>query len=104
MSDVRTATDANGRKYTLREITPGQFMDVLEAAGKSSQNGGYLRYAMTVCAVADIDGVPVPMPSNQNQLRANAERIGNDGMAAIFAALYPSQKEDDSSILESAKN
>jgi hypothetical protein len=89
MSDQKVATDTNGRKYTLRELTPGSFMDLLEAAGGASQNAGYLRYAMAVASVIDIDGVPVPMPQDRRQLRALGDKIGNDGMIAIFNVLFP---------------
>lgn len=84
MADPRTTTDpVTGRKFTLRILTPGQMLDLLEAAGKNSINQGWVQYAMTVCSVAEIDGVPEPMPTSIKEIKALGDKLGNSGIVAL---------------------
>lgn len=85
-----TATDARGRKIALRVLDPGDTLDLLEAAGPASGNEGYMRYAMVINSVSAIDDVPLPLPSNRSQLKANAKTLGNDGFAAAAMVLFGS--------------
>jgi hypothetical protein len=91
--DPMVVTDGRGRTIRLREMNPGDMMDLLEAAGPASTNQGYLQYATAVITVAEIDGVPVPKPRNQDQLRAAAVRLGNDGLVAVTRHLYPGAEQ-----------
>ncbi|AQS87910.1 hypothetical protein AA101099_1525 [Neoasaia chiangmaiensis NBRC 101099] len=77
---------AAGRRLTLREIDPGDMLDLIEAAG-SAMNGAsasaWLSYAQMVCSVTAIDGVPVQMPASKAEVKELARRIGNDGVAVL---------------------
>ena len=88
MSDTFTVTDPSGRKIDGRVMNPGDMMDVLSALGERSSNPGLVQYAAVVCSVASIDGVPVPVPTNYQQMRAFGAKLGNDGFAAVAAHLF----------------
>lgn len=101
-----TATDGT-RKFTLRVLDPADTLDLLEAAGDASSNAGWVRYAMAVCSVAEIDGVPVPMPANKDAIRAQGRRLGNVGFAAIAKVLFGSADTESAptgDATETAKN
>lgn len=111
MAWPKIAIDSNGRHYTLKEITPGAMMDLLEAAGTASINSGYVRYSTAIVSVTAIDDVPVAAPTDKIQLRALGERIGNAGVIAIFDVLFGEDraegaKEDvkPDADMETAKN
>ncbi|GAJ29196.1 hypothetical protein [Acidomonas methanolica] len=82
---VEVVTSA-GRRLAVREIDPGDMLDLIEAAG-SAMNGAsassWLAYAEMVCSVTAIDGVPVQMPLSKDEVKALARRIGTDGIAAL---------------------
>lgn len=97
----------DGRKFSLREADPGDMLDLIEAAGSAASSGAWMRYALMVCSVSAIDGKPVLMPHTKDAVRDLARRIGNEGMVAISAALYPDADADapaENSELETAKN
>jgi hypothetical protein len=87
-ADKLTVTDAGGRKLTLRALDPADMLDLLEAAGDASVNQGYIRYAMVVCSVEQIDNLPIPAPSSKDQIKALGRRLGNTGFSAAAKALF----------------
>ena len=101
---TETVTDKAGRKIGLRDLDPGDMLDLLEAAGTSSTNEGYMRYAMVIASLSSIDDVPVPAARTKEQMRGNAKKLGNDGFAAVAEALFgkTSPTADDSAA--AAKN
>ena len=94
-------TDAKGRKIVVNPLDPADMLDLLEAAGDASANSGYIRYAMVVCSVSMIDGLPIPRPSKKADIRALAKRLENDGFAAVASALFG---KDEADTVETAKN
>lgn len=100
MMPVEVVT-ASGRKLSLREIDPGDMLDLIEAAG-SAMNGAsassWLSYAQMVCSVTAIDGVPVQMPASKEEVKDLARRIGNEGVTA----LHPYFDADQDDAVESA--
>jgi hypothetical protein len=108
MSDndqLTEVTDSKGRKYKLRELDPADALDVLEAAGELSSNLGWVQYATSLCSVAEIEGIPVPMPRNKNAIRDLGRRVGNSGLVAITRALYGDiAKNKVETEVETAKN
>jgi hypothetical protein len=95
---------ASGVRLGLREIDPGDMLDLIEAAG-SAMNGAsasvWLSYAQMVCSVTAIDGVPVPMPVSKDEVKALARRIGNEGVAVLHP-LFEEAGPDETEVL--AKN
>jgi hypothetical protein len=86
---TQEVTDSTGRKFVLRELSPGDMLDLLEAAEGASSNGGWVRYASVCASVDSIDGVPMPRPRSKAQVRQMAEKIGNAGLVAIMGLMYP---------------
>jgi hypothetical protein len=82
MSEV--ITDAKGRKFTTRKINVLDQVKLLRAIGaEQSSNQPYVEIVMMVASVADIDGTPCPIPTNERQIDAAIARIGDEGFAAF---------------------
>lgn len=79
-------TTSEGRRLALREVDPGDMLDLIEAAG-SAMNGAsasaWLSYAQMICSVTAIDSVPVQMPASKSEVKELARRIGNAGVAVL---------------------
>lgn len=96
-------TDTQGRRLELRKLTALEKLRLFKAAGPHlAQNQPWLGMAVLACSVAAIDDVPVPMPANESLIEALVQRLGDDGIAAIAAALAPPPDTADSTA--NAKN
>lgn len=112
MSLPSEITTSDGVKLSLKELDPGDMLDLIEAAGSAmggQSSGAWLGYAQMICSVNAIDGVPVHMPSTKGEVKELARRIGNLGIVALQPVFYGSisQKEGASSAAdekEAAKN
>ncbi len=90
----RTVTDANGRVLTIRSPTTLDRLRLFKAVGSNlSVNERYLGVAMLAFVVSAIDGVPLPQPTNEYQIEAAISRLGDAAIAAIGAALVPTDTE-----------
>jgi hypothetical protein len=105
MDDV-TVTDAKGHKLTVHEMDPADKLDLFEAAAKNNGNGNWLGMALLACSVTAIDGQPIPMPKNPEQVKALARRLGNAGIDAVSVALSEpvATPADVNATIETAKN
>ena len=96
---------APGRTLSLRELDPGDMLDLIEAAG-SAMNGqaasAWLGYAQMIATVSEIDDVPVPFPGSKAEVKNLARRIGNAGIVALQKAIMP--EEGQGTELDAAKN
>lgn len=93
MSLPSEITLPDGRKLGLKEIDPGDMLDLIEAAGSvmsGAAAGAWLGYAQMVATVTSIDGVPVQFPVTKDEVKDLARKIGNDGIVAVKKLL-----EDD---------
>lgn len=81
-------TDAKGRKLTLRRLTVRDQAKMLRAIGsvnpQQAQNQPYVQLVECAFMVADIDGVPQPLPSTEAQIDAAFDRLGDEGAAAVM--------------------
>jgi len=95
--------DSQGRKLELRRLTALDKLRLFKAAGPHlAHNQPWLGMAVLACSVAAIDDVPVPMPGTETSIEALVARLGDDGIAAIAAALAPDVSVADSTA--NAKN
>jgi hypothetical protein len=93
--EFRDVTDATGRVLTVRRQTTLDRLRLFKAVGPAlAYNDRYLGLAGLAFSVTAIDGVPVPQPTNDAQIEAAIDRIGDAGMAAIGAALNPEEPAD----------
>ena len=77
-------TDARGRKITMRKINVLDQVKLLRAIGPTqSSNQPYVQIVMMVASVADIDGVPLVMPTTEQHIDALIRRIGDEGFAVL---------------------
>lgn len=82
---AETITDAKGRKLTLRKLTVLDQVRLLRAVGgDQARNQPYVEIVTMSASVAEIDGVPVPPPTNERQIDALVSKIGDDGFAALM--------------------
>lgn len=88
MTDLLEVVDADGRKIKLRVMDPADMLDLSEAAGELSTNAGWMQRAMVAASLVEIDGVPVPMPSTKEEVRALSRKIGNVGFVAAARVLF----------------
>jgi hypothetical protein len=83
-----SVTDRLGRHLTLRRMTSLDKLRLFKAAGPVlAQNQPWLGMAMLACSVAEIDNVPVPAPTNEQQIESMVARLGDLGIAAVAEAL-----------------
>jgi hypothetical protein len=83
-----TVTDRQGRRLTLRRMTSLDKLRLFKAAGPTlAHNQPWLGMAMLACSVAEIDNVPVPPPTNEQQIELIVARLGDFGIAAVAEAL-----------------
>jgi hypothetical protein len=95
-------TDARGRRLSLRRLTALDKLRLFKAAGPVlAQNQPWLGMAVLACSVWAIDDVPVPAPASEAHIEALVNRLGDDGIAAIGAALDRTMAPVD---VEFAKN
>lgn len=82
------ATDADGRTLLLRRMNALDRLRLFKAAGPVlSQNQYWLGMASLACSVVAIDGVPIPAPTNEQQIEGVVLRLGDAGIAAVAAAM-----------------
>jgi hypothetical protein len=83
-----TVTDTSGRRLALRRLTALDKLRLFKAAGPAlAQNQLWLGMAVLAASVSMIDDVPVPAPANEAQIEAMVSRLGDEGIAAVAAAL-----------------
>ena len=83
MTDV--ITDAKGRKLTTRKLNVLDQVKLLRAIGPDqARNQPYVDIVTMSASVADIDGIPLVIPTNERQIDAAIGRIGDEGFAALM--------------------
>jgi hypothetical protein len=89
--------DATGRRLRVQKPNVLDRLRLFKAVGPdAAQNEPYLGLALTACAVKFIDDVPVPHPSNEQQIENLILRLGDAGMHAagtVVAVRGPSDAE-----------
>jgi hypothetical protein len=78
-------TDAKGRKYRIRKLNVLGQVKLLRAIGaEQARNEPYVQIVMMAAGVADIDGIPCPLITNEYQIDAAIARIDDDGFTALM--------------------
>jgi hypothetical protein len=86
--------DGDGRRLALRRVGAVEQLRIFKALGPIlSENVPYLNGALVAAAVARIDDLPLPFPSNEAAVEAALERIGLEAMALVAAAIRPRSVE-----------
>lgn len=89
-----TTVDRAGRHLVLRKPGALDTLRLLKAAGPAlALNEPWLAMAGLVFSVTEIDGIPVPLPTTEQQIEALVERLGDDGLDAIVQSLQPGETD-----------
>lgn len=101
-----TVEDAKGRSITVKKIAPLDRMRLFKAVGPlNSQNQQYLGYAILAASVTAVDGDPRPFPTNELQVEATVQMLGDEGMEAVGQAhVEHFGIAADADVAEQAKN
>jgi len=100
-----TVTDSLGRRLALRRMTSLDKLRLFKAAGPVlAQNQPWLGMAMLACSVAEIDNVPVPPTTNEQQIESVVARLGDFGIAAVAEALNGQRETIQSDAMATAGN
>ena len=77
--------DAKGRVLVVSELSVLQQTRLLRAVGPAqSSNQPYFHMVECAAMVQEIDGTPTPVLTNERQIDAAIERLGDEGMAAVM--------------------
>jgi hypothetical protein len=86
--------DKAGRRIELRRVGVVEQLRLYKALGPQlSLNEAYIGLAMIAAAASVIDDVPIPFPKGEAAIEALLERLGDDGVEAIGAAIAPDSAE-----------
>ncbi len=86
-------TDATGRLLRIRRPGALDRLRLFKAVGPGlASNERYVGYAMLAMCVTCIDGIPQPAPSNEGQLEALVQRLGDPGMVAVGQELANAER------------
>jgi hypothetical protein len=92
-NETGCVADLSGRTLTIRRLNALDKLRLLKAAGPIlSDNQAWLGVAMLAASVSEIDGIPVPMPTSENQIESLVARLGEAGLDAIATSLAPSDQ------------
>src|ERR1700761_8596672 len=81
-----TVVDATGRRLSVRRLNALDTLRLFKAAGPTlSENEAWLSLAGLAFSVQEIDGVPVPAPTNEIQIEGIIDRLGDEGLNAIVS-------------------
>jgi hypothetical protein len=90
---------------TLRRMTSLDKLRLFKAAGSTlAHNQPWLGMAMLACSVAEVDNVPVPTPTNEQQIESMVARLGDLGIAAVAEALSREPEVTQSDAMAAAGN
>lgn len=94
LRSATTVLDSRGRTLTVRRLNVLDRLRLFKAAGSVlAENSPWLGMAVLAASVAEIDGVPVPVPINEHQIEATVVRLGDEGLTAIANVL--DEEEDE---------
>jgi|SRR6516165_5217098 hypothetical protein len=86
MADI--VRDKTGRAIELRRLGVVEQLRLFKILGPElSENRAYVGLARVAAAVAAVDGIPVPFPSGEAGVESALERLGDDGVETVAAAI-----------------
>ncbi len=97
--------DTEGRRIAVRQLTALDKLRIFKAAGSVlAHNQPWLGMAVLACSVTAIDDIPVPMPSNEQQIEGLVARLGDPGIAAVASSSFFSEASEGGADLDIAGN
>lgn len=84
----QTVRDNAGREIEMRRLGVVEQLRLFKVLGPElSENRAYMGLARVAAAVAAVDGVPVPFPAGEAGIEAVLDRLGEDAVEIVAAAL-----------------
>ena len=91
----QTVTDTQGRTLGVKKLGALDRLKMFEVVGAdNAKNEAYLGYAALAFHVTSIDGDPIGRPANRMQLESLVQRLGDDGLEAVGAALQATMPQE----------
>ena len=98
---------AGGKALEVNPLDPGEMLDFFESfTARQVSSRAWFRYALWICSVRSVNGVPVQFPRNGQEVKDLAKSIGHEGVLAVQEAIEGVEGEPaaDQVDLEVAKN
>ncbi len=92
---TETVTDIRGRQIVIRRLRGRALARFIRACGPSADVATYFGQALLRAYVVAIDGMPLAMPTNIDQVDSLFDRVDNDAVQAIADHLAPSEQTED---------
>lgn len=85
---LQSVKDKAGRVIELRRLGVVEQLRLFKLLGPElAENRAYVGLARVAAAVASVDGVPVPFPAGEAGIEAVLERLGDEAVEIVAAAL-----------------
>jgi hypothetical protein len=96
----------NERSMLIKRLDMADTMDVIEAAGFASSNEAWMRMAIAICSVREIDGLVVPIPTTKEAIKNAVRKMGDELAAVTVWVLWqrPASAPNDAEAVATAKN
>lgn len=98
---------AGSHKLEVNPLSPGEMLDFFEAfTTKQVSSPAWFKFALWICSVRTVDGIPVEFPRNGKEVKDLANILGHDGVLAVQKVINGEEGEAavDQVDLEIAKN
>jgi hypothetical protein len=89
-----SVTDSRERVLEVKRLSRREVMRCMRQWGQASNVEQWLSLALLTASVRSVDGRPVPMPQNVEQVEAISELLGDEGTQAV-ADWYQKQAAPD---------
>ncbi|MDB6104042.1 MAG: hypothetical protein JWO52_4041 [Gammaproteobacteria bacterium] len=86
-SETHTVTDSKGRRIVLKKPGVLKQFRLVEALGEVAENRVYMRMALPLLYVTDIDGEAVVSIMKKSELEALIQRLGDEGLETVMKAM-----------------
>ena len=91
---LHSTTDSEGRQISVKRPNALDKLRLLKAAGPIlSENQAWLGVAILAVAAVELDGIPIPPPTNEQQVEATVARLGDHGLDAVANTLTAIEAE-----------
>ena len=87
---VRTklVTDTLGRTLLVERMTVSKRLRFMKCIPVGAQdNSMWVTNAMSIASVVEINGIPIPRPTNESMIEQNGDMLGDEGLVAAQVAL-----------------
>lgn len=96
--------DASGRRILVKGLSPLEVYRLAKIMGEAADSGFARNYAAIAASVREIDGEPEAFPNSDREIEAMLQRLGEEGLDTVAAALEELSKSKPKSNKDAVKN